>query len=159
MHVRYIKENTNFDSIIYSHSQFSIERLLQTLTEEQNRSIPIPKPSSEYIFDQPDSPQNILFEQMSEQSPFKGSSFDPNESVLQTVETLDALSIKAATLGKLVERLTHHLYLHPKLSTTFLMFFREFCTPNELLSLLIKRYDVPDLTAERIAQLNYNFSK
>ena len=76
-----------------------------------------------------------------------------------SAESIDALSIKAASLSKLVEQLTHNLYLHPKLSSTFLMFFREFCTPRELLDLLAQRYDVPDLTPERIAQLNYNFLK
>lgn len=149
------------------HLKLTIERLLQTLTEEQNKNNPIPRPPSSYMFDQPDSPQNILFEQFSDQPMRRTGSnnfaatapLDLDGDQESQDSSLDALSIKAASLVKLVERLTHHLYLHPKLSSTFLMFFREFCTPRELLSLLAKRYDVPDLTPERIAELNYNFTR
>lgn len=133
------------------------------MTEEQNRNIPLPKPPADYIFDQADSPENILFEQFAGPSSLGGAGgrtiVDLEDQDALSAETIDALSIKAASLVKLVERLTHHLYLHPKLSSTFLMFFREFCTARELLALLAKRYDVPDLTSERIAQLNYNFDK
>lgn len=132
--------------------------MLQTLVEEQNKNTPLPKPPNEYIFDQPDSPENILFEQHSGHQ--RIASIDQDDEALQrSPETLEALSIKAATLVKLVERLTHHLYLQPKLSSTFLMFFREFCTPRQLLDLLSKRFNVPDLSIERIRQLNYDFKK
>ena len=50
------------------------------------------------------------------------------------------------TLIKLIEYLTHPLYLHPKLSDTFLMVYREFTNSAELLALLIQRYDVPNMS-------------
>lgn len=104
------------------------------MTEKQNHEFNLPLPPSNYIFDQPDSPDTIIFVQ------------PPNKSLSNPYsDTADNNLIRAATKVKLVERLTHHLHIDPKLRHTFLMCYREFCTAREFFSLLIQRYEVPEL--------------
>ena len=124
--------------LCYSQYKSTIDRLLQTMTEEQNNKNPLPIPPENYIFDQPDSADLILFEQQQQQQQLQ-----PNQN---SYVHSDGPSIRAATLIKLIERLTHHHLLYPKFSNTFLMCYRDFCTSHDLFKLLTQRYELPDLT-------------
>ena len=48
------------------------------------------------------------------------------------------VTFQGASLIKLVERLTYHEHPNPTLRDAFLITYRTFCTPDELLDLLIK---------------------
>ena len=135
--------------LCYAQHKFKIDRLLQIMNEEQNKLHSLPIPPDGYMFDAPDTPETILFELSN-----NATTSEPMITINPYVSS-EGLSIKAATLLKLVERLTHHFYLHPSLSHTFLLFFREFCSTKELLRLLVQRYNVPNLN---IAQLYANAS-
>jgi hypothetical protein len=124
--------------LCYSLYKFSIDRLLQLMNEEHNKNNPLPIPPKGYIFDQLDTPDTILFD-----LPLQKNIDFPS---LSQPASVNSFSIRAATLIKLIEYLTHPLYLHPKLSDTFLMVYREFTNSNELLTLLIQRYEVPNMS-------------
>ena len=81
---------------------------------------PAPKPKV-YTFSEDDSEKNILF---------TGDVLD------------DRPVIKAATLEKLVERLTYEKYPDPDYTQAFLLTYRTFTSPNELLNILKARYNI-----------------
>merc|ERR1712137_157074 len=78
---------------------------------------------SSYLFDTPDSEENIIFAPEKE-----GSTNTP---------------IVAATEIKLMERLTLCDFSDAKLTATFLMAYQEFTTPERVLELLQNRFDMP----------------
>ena len=59
-----------------------------------------------------------------------------------------SIEIKAASLDKLLEFLTHESYTDPKYRNAFLLTYRSFCTASELLAKLIDRFRASDLDPE-----------
>jgi son of sevenless-like protein len=105
-------------------SRSSFDRLLDMIARAEERNISEIRPTvDEYRFAEEDHEDNIVFEQR-----------DDNVSGIPP--------IKGGTLLKLVERLTHHKYADPAFVRIFLTTYRSFCTPSELLSLLIERFHV-----------------
>jgi len=77
-----------------------------------------------YLFNQPDSDSNIRL-------------------VKEPGHSHESPKIIAATLEKLIERVTYHIYPDPHTSDTFLLTYRSFTTGKRVLELLLMRYDVP----------------
>ncbi|GFO27436.1 son of sevenless, partial [Plakobranchus ocellatus] len=127
-------EKTNWMAALVSlQTRSMLERCLDSKLREEEKNHPlVPPPADEYVFAVEDSVENIIFEENQESQ---------YESPL----------IKGGQLFKLVERLTYHMYADPRFLRTFLLTYRSFCSPRELLDLLIKRFDIPEPTLSAAA--------
>ncbi|XP_029450228.1 son of sevenless homolog 1 isoform X2 [Rhinatrema bivittatum] len=133
------EKNNWMAALISLQYRSTLERMLDAtmLQEEKEEQIRLPS-SKLYRFTEPDSEENIVFEE----------SVQPKSGIP---------ILKAGTVVKLIERLTYHMYADPNFVRTFLTTYRSFCKPQELLNLLIERFEIPEpepTEADRIAMEN-----
>ncbi|XP_067939422.1 son of sevenless homolog 1-like [Watersipora subatra] len=103
----------------------NLDRMLDSKQkEDQSAHALILPPVEEYPFSEEDSEDNIVLEES------------------QTIG--EPPLIQGATLHKLIERLTYHMYADPNFVKRFLTTYRSFCSPSELLDLLICRFQIPE---------------
>ena len=123
-------KNLWISNLIFLTSKSSLEKNLETILNEEDRKNPLQVPSpSVYQFSVPDSDSNIIFEE-------------------NKFNNAGAPLIKAATMAKLIERLTFHLHADPTFVHVFLTTYRSFSNPRELLTYLIERFNVPDIDSK-----------
>eukprot|EP00043_Microstomoeca_roanoka_P017118 m.177519 g.177519 ORF g.177519 m.177519 type:complete len:1089 (+) comp16573_c0_seq2:234-3500(+) len=107
-------------------SQRYVAHTLKLRVAEYERNLPDMTPDcTNYPFTEPDTPNTIRFDE---------TKVDADRPIPL---------IKGGTLYKLIERLTHPQYVDLQYVTQFLLTFRMFCAPEELLDLLLWRYEVP----------------
>uniref|UniRef100_A0A8D2PZ83 SOS Ras/Rho guanine nucleotide exchange factor 2 n=1 Tax=Zosterops lateralis melanops TaxID=1220523 RepID=A0A8D2PZ83_ZOSLA len=130
------EKSTWMAALVSLQYRSTLDRMLDSvlLQEENEQPLRLPSPSV-YRFVVEDSEENIVF-----------------EDNLQSRNGIPI--IKGGTVVKLIERLTYHMYADPNFVRTFLTTYRSFCKPQELLSLLIERFEIPEpepTEADRLA--------
>ncbi|CAH8484680.1 unnamed protein product [Heterobilharzia americana] len=123
-------------SLVYLHLSRLFKRYLTSIPR-QDLPLILPSPSV-YRYSTPDSPFNILLEPP------------------QTDGSAGIPIIRAATMLKLIERMTYHEYFDSKTLNTFLLTYRRYTTALELLDLLIERFNVPDPDFTQAVEKTFN---
>ncbi|CAF2078747.1 unnamed protein product [Rotaria magnacalcarata] len=117
--------------LMYIRNKSILQReLYNILVNEDAQQVLLTPDPSRYKFCAPNSPTNILIDYPTNDKSSSSSSF----------------IIRGATIEKLIEHLTHHQLLHPRFVKSFLMTYKSYCTPLQLLNLLIDRYNIPEPT-------------
>ncbi|XP_044128733.1 son of sevenless homolog 2 isoform X2 [Bufo gargarizans] len=130
------EKNNWMAALISLQYRSTLDRMLDSVLIQEENEQPLRLPSPDvYRFVEEDSEENIVFE--------------------DNVQSRGGIPIiKGGRVVKLIERLTYHMYADPNFVRTFLTTYRSFCKPQELLSLLIERFEIPDpepTEADRIA--------
>lgn len=108
----------------------TFDRMLDSKLREEEATIPVLRPSPEqYRFAEEDSDDNVMYD-------------DPEDG--RGPANGPGALIKAGTIYKLVERLTYHEHTNPTFIRIYLMTYRSFSKPSELLNLLIDRFHIPN---------------
>ncbi|XP_074598358.1 son of sevenless homolog 2-like isoform X2 [Brevipalpus obovatus] len=123
------EKNIWMGNILLLIRKSTFDRMLDSMLAEEEKKyrLRLPDPSI-YMFAESDTSDNIIFETNC-----------GKKSLL-----------KGATLNKLIERLTYHQAPEGMFGKIFLCTYRSFCTPKQLLELLIKRFDIPDWKESQI---------
>ncbi|CAH8831073.1 unnamed protein product [Trichobilharzia szidati] len=126
-------------ALVYLHLSRLFKRYLMSLPR-QDLPLILPSPSI-YRYAVPDSPLNIILEPPQTD----GSSGIP--------------IVRAATILKLIERMTYHEYFDSKTLNAFLLTYRRYVTALELLDLLIERFNIPNPDFTEAANEKFNSVK
>ncbi|MEE6492316.1 hypothetical protein FKM82_016544 [Ascaphus truei] len=130
------EKNNWMAALISLQYRSTLDRMLDSVLIREENEQPLRLPTPEvYCFVEEDSEENIVFE--------------------DNVQSRSGIPIiKGGTVVKLIERLTYHMYADPNFVRTFLTTYRSFCKPQELLNLLIERFEIPEpepTEADRLA--------